>query len=80
MAFFSNLLVEFVEGEGVFEVDAEADYGGRASGLVVAGIGYVLVVGGNGDTSVEMGGVVGFEDFFVAVGEATVTEYEALSA
>ena len=59
--------MEFVEGDGVFEVDSEANYGGGAADLVVAGVGDVLVVGCDGDAPPEVGRVVGLEDLFVAV-------------
>src|SRR5215472_16978000 len=71
---------ELVEGDGVFHVEAEAEYGCGATNLVISGIGDVLVVEGYRDAAPHVGGVVSFEYLFEAVGEAAIAQNEAEAA
>ncbi len=73
-------LPEFVERNGVFDVNAEAHDGSRAAVLVVAGIRDVLVVDRNRDAAPDVSRVVGLENLFQAVVQRAIAQDEAQSS
>jgi len=67
---------DFIERDGVFDVNTESHHGCGAAVPVVAGVRHVLVVDRKRDTAPNVSGVICFEDLLHAVVQSAVAQNE----
>ena len=68
--------VDFIERNGVFDVNTEAHHGCGAAVPVVAWVGHVLVVDRKRDAAPNVSSVICFEDLLHAVVQPAIAQNE----